>query len=177
VEALRLNISDIELGHLQVLGKGRQGGKRRTNPFHLDTNAELSYWFKLRDIEVERAKAKNPQVVVPDSLLIYERNGQLYPYQRTAIDKCLKEVVRRTGIKFTNHTLRRTYGRTMWLAGVPIETISNLMGHEDTKTTILYLGLNMDDKASAMKKLAEFQRSVSYRENGKASIRSGQSGI
>lgn len=60
---------------------------------------------------------------------------------------------------------------------VAIETISDLMGHEDTKTTILYLGLNMDDKASAMKKMAEFQAAVKCRENEKASSWSGQSGI
>lgn len=154
-----------------------QGGKPRTNPFHPDTVAELNLYHIIREAEIAKARHKNPDVAVPDALLIYEREGKLYAYKRSALDKMLKRVSKRTGIKFTNHTLRSTYGRTLWLAGVPIETISDLMGHEDTKTTILYLGLNMDDKASAMKKLAEFQRSVSYRENEKASSWSGQSGI
>lgn len=60
---------------------------------------------------------------------------------------------------------------------MPIETVSSLLGHEDTKMTIQYLGLNMDDKADAMAKLAKYQRSVNYRENEKASSLSGQSGI
>lgn len=177
VEVLRLKVTDIELGFMQILGKGRQGGKPRTNPFHPDTVAELNLYHLIREAEVAKAKAKNPGVQVPSSLLIYEWRGELHPYKRSALDKMLARVSKRAGVKFTNHTLRRTYGRTLWLASVPIETIAELMGHEDTRTTILYLGLNMDDKASAMKKLADFQHAVKHRENEKASSWSGQSGI
>jgi len=72
----------------------------------------------------------------------------------------LKWVAKRTNLKFTNHTLRRTYGRTLWLVGIPIESIAKLMGHEDTKTTILYLGLNMDDMSDAMQRLHLFQNAL-----------------
>ena len=58
IEVLRLKVSDVGLGHLQLLGKGRLGGKTRTNPFHPDTNAELTYWFKLRDVEIEKARPR-----------------------------------------------------------------------------------------------------------------------
>jgi integrase/recombinase XerD len=165
VEVLRLKVSDVKLGHFDVLGKGRRGGKKRTNPFHQDTNAELSYWFKLREIEIERARAKNKAVKVPEALLIYELRGKLYPYKRSALDLRLKAVSERTGIRFTNHTLRRTFGRTCWLAGVPLETIKDLLGHEDTKTTIQYLGINMDDKSEAMGQLAKYQSAVKAAKN------------
>lgn len=46
----------------------------------------------------------------------------------------------KTEIEFTNHDLRRTFGRTAWFAGVPLETIKDMLGHEDTKTTVLNLG-------------------------------------
>ncbi len=49
VEVIRQRVQDISLGYINVHGKGRQGGKWRTVPFHPDTNAELGYWFKLRE--------------------------------------------------------------------------------------------------------------------------------
>jgi integrase/recombinase XerD len=174
VEVLRMKLQDIGSGYLDVLGKGRQGGKRRTVAFHRETMAELEYYLKLRDAEIMRSEGRG---TIPDSLLIYFGQGrELHTYKRTAVDVRLARVAKRTGLKFTNHTLRRTYGRTLWLAGVPLETISSLMGHEDTKTTTQYLGLNMDDKESAMRKLAEFESAVKCGKNLSSSQISGQSG-
>jgi hypothetical protein len=34
-----------------------------------------------------------------------------------------------------------------WRAGVLIETIASILGHSDTKTTLLYLGLDQEDMA------------------------------
>ncbi len=78
---------------------------------------------------------------------------------------------------FTNHTLRRTFGRTCWLSGVPLETIKELLGHEDTKTTIIYLGLNMDDRSGAMDQVAKYRNALKRANFDEASSISGQSGI
>ncbi len=165
IEVIRLKVKDLKLGYVDVLGKGKHGGKPRKVAFHPSTLSELNNYHMIREAEIAKARAKNPAVTVPDNLLIYERKGQLHAYKRTAVDKMLARVSAKTGIEFTNHDLRRTFGRTAWLAGVPLETINDMLGHEDTKTTVLYLGLNMDDQADAMKKIAEFQRTVNYREN------------
>jgi integrase len=45
--------------------------------------------------------------------------------------------------------LRRTGGRLMWLAGVPIETIASIMGHESTDMTLQYIGVNLTDQTKA----------------------------
>lgn len=177
VEVLRLKVTDIQLGYMNILGKGRQGGKPRTIAFHKSTMPELNLYHMLREAEIAKARAKNPAVVVPDALLIYERNGKLHPYKRSAVDEMLSRVAANVGFKFTNHTLRRTFGRMLWLAGVPIETISKMLGHEDIRTTILYLGLNVDDQASAMQKYADFQRTVDLRGMKPSQEKSGQSGI
>ena len=89
----------------------------------------------------------------------------------------MTKLSRRVGFKFTNHTLRRTFGRMLWLAGVPIETIRDLLGHEDTKTTLLYIGVNMDDKSSAMDQLADYENAVRTADSGVARKRSGHWGI
>lgn len=51
------------------------------------------------------------------------------------------------------------------------------MGHEDTKTTILYIGINMDDKSGVMSQLAKYQAALSGAKSDRASVLSGQSGI
>jgi len=56
----------------------------------------------------------------------------------------------RFGRRFSTHTLRRTFGRNLWLRGIPIETISELMGHASTDMTRLYLGLNLSDMRKAI---------------------------
>jgi integrase/recombinase XerD len=42
------------------------------------------------------------------------------------------------------HDLRRTFARLGYDAGVPVEQISKLLGHADVKTTMLYLGIDID---------------------------------
>jgi integrase len=162
------------MGCVQVRGKGGMGGKWRTVRFHPDTLAELEYWLKLRELEVHKA---GKDAVDPGDLLVSARGGKLCPCNRTAIDKRHKRVGERIGVKFTNHPIRCTFERSLWLAGVPMETIAQMMGHEDTKTTIDYLSLNMDDQDDAMRKLAQFQSSAKYRVGQNAGCESGQSGI
>jgi len=89
--------------------------------------------------------------------MIYAQYGwKLGAYRETAIDKMIKGVAARAGIDpdlCSNHTLRRTCGRMLFHAGVPIETISKILGHADIRTTLLYLGLNIDDMNAAWSQL------------------------
>lgn len=185
VEVLRLRPESFKLDHLSVQGKGRGGGKWRTVPYHEDTGKELAAYKRLREEEIARARGRNPQVRIPHELFIYERGGNLYAYQKTAMDNLVKKVAARTGIPFSNHTLRRTYGRTLWEmnravpGSCPIETIAWLMGHVDTKTTIKYLGIDLSDAAGSMSALGRFQNMVRSQSSFPRSILvgSGQSGI
>ncbi len=47
-----------------------------------------------------------------------------------------------------------------WKAGVEIEKISKILGHENTQTTILCLGLNLEDMNQAICKLAEYEEGL-----------------
>lgn len=185
VEVLRLRVQDVQMGYFNVLGKGRRGGMWRQNPFDSETNAELNYFFELREMEIAKARAKNPSVAVPDELLIYEMGGELHAYKRTAVDKMLKRVSERTGIEFSNHVLRRQFAKELHMSGVSITRISELLGHKDEKTTRLYIGIDMDLKTDAMNQVAQWraqQRAqMGLPQNGAfscdASKVSGQSGI
>lgn len=46
-----------------------------------------------------------------------------------------QEIVRKSGIRFSAHELRRTYGQMLLNRGVNIETVSVMLGHNSTQTT------------------------------------------
>ncbi len=145
---------------VNVLGKGRMGGKERTVPFHRDTENVLTKYYEWRQKMVLQEMSKNSNFEDPDKLLLVKSKGQLKVPTIYMFDGRLREVSKRSGIKFSNHTLRRTYGRNLWKAGVPLETIKELMGHCSIDTTIDYLGIRLDDMTDAMDRLGEYQKSI-----------------
>ena len=52
-----------------------------------------------------------------------------------AIDRWKAIVVGRSGIQFSPHGLRRTYGQVLLDLGVDIQTVSVMLGHSSTQTT------------------------------------------
>lgn len=65
---------------------------------------------------------------------------------------------------FSNHTLRRTFGRNLFHAKVPLETIMEFLGHSSTLETLKYLGINLGDMDEGMLKLALYQKKMFRRE-------------
>lgn len=62
----------------------------------------------------------------------------------------------------------------------PIERISKILGHEDIKTTIEYLGLNVDDMSESLEQYAQYMNKPFEPEmvqNRLSQEKSGQSGI
>lgn len=152
VELLRSRVQDWTDSYVDILGKGPQGGKPRRMPYHPDTPRILKRYLHYRDQIIVLTQVTNPGVVVPDNLLIYSKGRNLKPYgsKGSGIDDMLLEVQHELGRKFSNHTLRRTFGRMMYRSGVDVATISRMMGHESQNTTLKYIGVNLDDMAAAM---------------------------
>jgi integrase len=131
IELVRMTVRDAkrstETGILSIRGKG---GKMRDVPLHLGfAEALRAYLEKVTDRDGDQTllgicRVTGYEAVVALSL--------------------------RYGYRFTTHTLRRTFGRNLWLRGIPIETISELMGHASTDMTRLYLGLNVTDMRKAI---------------------------
>jgi integrase len=131
VETLRITVQDAKIalsgGILLVRGKDN---KVREVPLHPGLAEALRAYFE-----------KHPQL---------DGVTHLLDIQRTRSEKVLGMFCARYGKKFSFHTLRRTFGRNLWLRGIPIETISELLGHASTDMTRLYLGLNLTDMRKAI---------------------------
>ena len=71
-----------------------------------------------------------------------ERTGKLFPvYSNQKTNKNLKEIAKACGIhkNITFHVARHTFATTVTLSnGVPIETVSKLLGHTKLSTTQIY---------------------------------------
>lgn len=152
VEVIRLRLKDIHFdrGYIDVRGKGKLGGKLRSVPMHPDFKHTYDRWMS------ERAELSSGiDDRMDDHVLVYRKGDALFRYEEMkggAIDNHLRELSVRTGIPFSNHTLRRTFGRELYRSGVSIVVIAAILGHSSTQTTMKYLGLNMDDMAEAMEK-------------------------
>lgn len=174
-EVAKLRIDDVHFDtrgrtqYISVLGKGSGEGKWRSIPFHPDTESVFKEWMEHRSTLVRTIRGYDPTWRDPGTLLIWchykdKPTGGEYKERSHSLDRGVIHKVRdRLGMNFKNHTLRRTFGRKLYHAGIPIETIAKLYGHEDIKTTIRYLGINLDDMSDALGKLYNYQLSISKR--------------
>jgi len=159
-EVLRLRLIDIGEGTLAVHGKGREGGKKRWLPFHYEVRRILPELVAHRHQVVSGFRGPDPGYLFvhrcvdgrwkPHGIRVWSK---AYVDRRIVIPAFEEAGVRKASN--LNHALRRTCGRTAWAHGVPIEKISYMLGHEDTRTTRRYLALNLEDMRSVISVLNE----------------------
>lgn len=94
-------------------------------------------------------------VEVPRNLIIYLRGLRLDYKKNRSLDNVHYRVAKKSGVVYSHHDLCRSFGRNMWKLGVPLETISEIMGHENTKQTRQYLGINISGLTKEMKEYSE----------------------
>jgi len=131
IETLRMTVGDtknaIRSGILRIRGKGH---KERCIPIHEEFRGTLERYLILSEGK--------------------DDNAPLLGIGRTQSENDLAEFCERYGRTFGFHTLRRTFGRNLWLREQKIETISELLGHSSTDMTRKYLGLNLSDMSKAL---------------------------
>ena len=84
-------------------------------------------------LEILERYKDQPDCISKDRLLPVPCNQNMNAYLKEIADLC--------GIskKFTTHTARHTFATTITLTnGVPIETVSKMLGHKNLKTTQHY---------------------------------------
>ena len=106
---------------LRVCGKGR---KERIVLLTADAYAVLQAWL------VERGANPSP------AIFLNEREGG--PLSVSGIEFRLKQYGRQAGVAITPHRLRHTYARQLTEAGMPLTSLSKLLGHAQVSTTQIY---------------------------------------
>lgn len=162
ISCQRARLSHFGPHQVIVHGKGIHGGKLYAVSPHADTTRVLQQHEAWRREKVDLARRFGwDEEAIPDYLFLANHHGDLGPYHSgTVFDEWLQEVERESGIRIGgHHTLRRTGGRKLWMAGVRLETVSEILGHEGLDMTIRYLGIRISDMAKAQERLAEYEES------------------
>lgn len=162
IEVIRLRISDInwQEAYLDVRGKGRGGAKLRRVPFSPRAADILQIWLQCRNGKIYNARrnaelaGEDPDALqIPEEVFVWFKGSKVSAYDQDGwgLDKMtVRRISAAVGFPIRNHTLRRTFGRTLWRGGVQIEIIAQILGHESTEQTLKYLGISLDDMRGAM---------------------------
>ena len=136
IEVLRLRVRDLDLTlpnpTMNVLGKGRDGGKWRTIPVQSMAYAALL-----------------------DAAQGLGTGDRIYRFHERTADHDIRAAAIRAGlgIRVSGHDLRRTFGRVAYQAGVSLVDLRYIYGHESVDMTAHYIGL---DDAAARRGLESF---------------------
>ena len=168
IAVMRLDIDSFDTRRrtTRVRGKGRLGGKIRPVKFHENTPRILDEFLNWRQEQIFKAIPQNPNIGSSKELVLTWNKGILKPATKGTMNAVIANVSQRFGKHFTHHTLRRSCGRMMWKSGVQIETIKKFLGHESVDTTIMYLGINLDDLDEAMQMMSQYQKALVCPEEG-----------
>jgi site-specific recombinase XerD len=128
-----------QIARLRVTGKGRKERIDWVTPYWYDV---LTQWLKVRPA------AKK------DTLFL---NQHQQPLSVSGVQYRLKQYCQRAGIHLTCHQLRHTFARRLAEQRMPVESISQLLGHAHIQTTQRYTaGANpdlRDEFLEAMKRI------------------------
>lgn len=141
-EAAELTLGSVADGAVRMVGKGN---KERVVPMNESLRASLDEWLRVR------GRGAGPL------LFKATKEGRLLR-GKTLTGATIFARVRRlaatAGIKtFGPHDCRRTFATTLLARGVPIETVSRLMGHSDIATTQKYNMQGAEAAKAAVEKL------------------------
>jgi site-specific recombinase XerD len=127
-EALGLQVNDIDLKEKKVrLMEGEKNNRGRVVYLSHDATFALKRWLSARNAEAQ--------------YLFYGQDGRLsYSAARSCFVKYLQKA-RLDHKGYTVHCLRHTYASELLNAGMRLEVLQQLLGHEDIEITRRYARL------------------------------------
>jgi site-specific recombinase XerD len=141
-EIASLALGDVELGERKgtVHVRSGKGTKARTVPLNAETRRALREYLKERGEECKEAP------------LFLGQRGE--PLGDNGVRYLVRKYSRHAGLEeCTPHTLRHTFAKRLVDAGVSLEKVAALLGHEDLNTTRIYTVPSLDDLAGAVEKI------------------------
>ncbi|GAB3380349.1 tyrosine-type recombinase/integrase [Azotobacter armeniacus] len=133
-EVFNLAWADVDLKNkvLTIEGDGAKSGQTRHIPINREALEALSSW---------KSQSGDSRLVFPG------KNGSRLDNVRKSWDGLLK-MAKITSFRW--HDLRHTFASKLVMAGVPLNTVRELLGHTDIKMTLRYAHLAPDSKAAAV---------------------------
>ena len=161
-ELCEVKITDISDGKVVVHGKGDKYrecfinaraalalemylSERKDNNPYLFPKSTLKWneWSKIRENQ------KDMQMWYIDPRLV----SQEEPSDKSTIESIVRKIGKRAGVeKVHPHRFRRTGATLALRAGMPLTTVSKLLGHESVETTQIYLDISDEELEQAHKK-------------------------
>jgi integrase/recombinase XerD len=138
-ELVNIKIDRINFlsSHLEVIGKG---GKYREVPLKQEVVKAMKKY-----LEEDRAVSKYKD---SEYLIVTQRDGKAH---RDAILKMVKRIGKELDIKIYNHKFRHTFCTRLIKRGVPLTTVSAIVGHSSIDTTVkFYTNVSRHDKKCAI---------------------------
>ena len=126
-EMRNLNIEDINFEDEFLIVRQGKGRKDRVVPLPRKVIELLKQYLKWRD-EYYLNKKENA--------LFLNKNGKRMSYEY--IEKIVRNVGKKAGIKVTCHMLRHSFATHMLENGADIRVIQEILGHEKLSTTQIY---------------------------------------
>lgn len=145
-EIVGLNLSDVRVDHLRVLGKGN---KERIVYLNESTLSAIHGYMNIRT-----------------GIAAIDRNALFLSNRRTRISResvhaMVKKTLKVAGLdstKYSSHKLRHTAATLMLSNGVDVRTLQEVLGHEHLNTTQIYTHVDNSELriAAAANPLADF---------------------
>lgn len=67
------------------------------------------------------------------------------PVSRVSVSRVFKAVGDMFNLNVNTHSMRKSRGKALYTAGMPIEKICKVLNHSSPKTTMAYIGITKDD--------------------------------
>jgi integrase/recombinase XerC len=136
-ELCSLTVDDIDLSERKgsVVVREGKGRKMRTVPLNLNARSALTEWLSIRGTTSH------------SEVFSGQRGNALTP---NAIQRFLDEFSRICNIEVTPHSLRHTFCKNLMNAGVTIEKVAAIAGHESIQSTRRYIEPSSNDLERAV---------------------------
>lgn len=139
---------------------------QRLRPSNIGVTADGRYYIRInrKKTDVESFIPLHP--VAEQILALYNTTDESRPIfplpNRNMIWYCIHEIGIMAGVKenLSYHDSRHTFGTLMLSAGIPIESISKMMGHTSIRTTQIYARVTDDKISEDMDRLIEKRNSM-----------------
>ena len=139
---------------------------QRLRPSNIGITVDGRYFIRInrKKTDVESFIPLHP--IAKQILALYNTTDESRPIfplpNRNMIWYCIHEIGIMAGVKenLSYHDSRHTFGTLMLSAGIPIESISKMMGHTSIRTTQIYARVTDDKISEDMDRLMEKRNSM-----------------